>query len=109
MKNVTFRLDENALEAARTYAAENGRTVDDLIGEYLAGIADQVETLALSAAQRRQVREELLELSERSPGRLGEWKWNREDIYRERFSRYEYPGLRSHGQGGRRGEEGAGE
>jgi len=109
MKNVTFSLDEKALEAAQIYAAENGRSLDELVQEYLTRVAAEMQSSAITAEQRKRVRDELLVLSERSSGRLGEWKWNREDIYSERFSRYEYPGLRSHGQGGRRGEEGAGE
>ncbi len=96
MKNVTLTIDEATLKAARIYAAEHSTTVSALVRDYLSKLAGSKET---TAAERKNIREKLFALSERSPGRLGDWKWNREDIYRERLSRYEYPNLRSYGQG----------
>ena len=96
MKNVTLTVDEATLKAARIYAAEHSTTVSALVRDYLAKLAGSQET---TAAERAKIREELLALSERSPGRLGDWKWNREDLYRERLSRYEHPGLRRYGEG----------
>ena len=95
MKNVTLAVDENSLKAARIYAAEHDTTVNAMVREFLDGFS----AAHSSAEERARIREELAKLAERSPGRLGDWKWNREDIYAERLSRYEYPGLRRHGEG----------
>jgi hypothetical protein len=44
-------------------------------------------------------RQELVRLSETSRGRLGDWKWNREDIYdRPVLSRRESLGARGSGE-----------
>ena len=96
MKNVTLTVDEETLKAARIYAAEHDTTVSALVRDFLASLR-RTKT-ASTAAERAKVREELFKLSEKSPGRLGDWKWNRDDIYRERLSRYEHPGLRSHAE-----------
>jgi hypothetical protein len=107
MKNITLTVDEETLKAARIYAAEHDTTVSALVRQYLADLARTKSESG--AAERARIGEELVALSERSPGRLGDWKWNREDIYRERLSRYEHPGLRRHGQRARGGKEGTGE
>jgi hypothetical protein len=107
MKNITLTIDEETLKAARIYAAEHDTTVSALVRQYLANLARTRSES--SAAERARIGEALVALSERSPGRLGDWKWNREDIYNERLSRYEIPGLRRRGQGRGGGKEGAGE
>jgi len=97
MKNITLSVDEKSLKAARIYAAEHDTTVNALVREFLDSLARK--SAETTAAERQKIREELAELGRQSPGRLGEWKWNRDDIYRERLSRYEHPGLRRHGEG----------
>ena len=107
MKNITFTIDEETLKAARIYAAEHDTTVSALVRQYLADLA-QARSRS-GAEERARIGEALVALSERSPGRLGDWKWNREDIYRERLSRYEHPGLRRYGQGQGGGKTGSGQ
>jgi len=102
MKNITLAVDEAALKAARVYAAKNDTTVNALVRAYIEGLATRSEKA--SAKERAKIREELAQLGETTRGRIGEWKWNREDIYAERLSRYEHPGLRSFREGqGRKG------
>jgi hypothetical protein len=96
MKNITLTIDEETLKAARIYAAEHDTTVSALVRDFLSSLR-RAKTEA-TAAERAKAREELFNLSQSSPGRLGDWKWNREDIYRERLSRYEHPGLRRHAE-----------
>jgi hypothetical protein len=97
MKNVTLAVDENSLKAMRIYAAQHDTTVNALVREFVDGFA--ARSGEPSAEERAKIRAELAELGERTEGRIGEWKWNREDIYAERFSRYEHPGLRRFGEG----------
>jgi hypothetical protein len=97
MKNLTLAVDERSLKAARIYAAEHDTTISEMVREFLSGFAKA--TTELTAEERARIREGLSGLANRSPGRLGDWKWNRDDIYAERLSRYEYPGLRRHGEG----------
>ncbi|MGH6870773.1 MAG: hypothetical protein ACREHE_04625 [Rhizomicrobium sp.] len=99
MKNITLAVDEADLKGARVYAAENDTTVNALVRDYLARLAGEKQAAADLEAQRTKARLELVELSNRSTGRLGDWKWNRDDIYRERLSRYEHIGVRGDGAG----------
>lgn len=97
MKNLTLAVDEQSLKAARIYAAEHDTTVNALVRKFLDGFAARAQQT--SAEERAKIRGELADLGETTQGRIGEWKWNREDIYAERFSRYEHPGLRRFGEG----------
>ena len=73
MKNVTLSVDETVLEQVRIYAAKHKTTVNRLVRDHL-------EQLARAEAKVGRARERLLELVDKSPGRLGpDWKWNRED------------------------------
>lgn len=101
MKNITLAVDEKSLKAARIYAAEHDTTVNALVREFLGGFAE--DTAPSSEGERAKIREGLAKLAERSPGRIGDWKWNRADA--ERLSRYEHPDLRRDGErraGGKR-------
>jgi hypothetical protein len=99
MKNITLAVDEAALKGARIYAAENDTTVNALVRDYLARLAGEKQAAAEIEKRRAQARRELVELSNNSKGRLGDWKWNREELYAERLSRYEHIGVRGDGQG----------
>lgn len=96
MKNLTLAVDEKALKAARIYAAKRDTTVNALVREFLDDLAERSQ--GTSARERAKIRSELAELGERTQGRIGEWKWNREDLYADRLSRYEHPGLRRFGE-----------
>ena len=85
MKNITLSIDEKVLKAARIYAAEHGTTVNALVREYLIGLASANKQDL--EAEHAKLRAELAELNRNSHGDLGDWKWNREDIHRERRSR----------------------
>ena len=87
VKKITLSVDEAILRAARAYAAEHDTTVSVLVRKFLAELIREEEGAEVARAKARQG---LFTLSERSTGRLGpDWKWNREDIYRERLSRLE--------------------
>ena len=102
MKNITLAIEDEVLKQARIYAAENETSINNLVRDFLARLATEKQSAADWEARAAKARRELAELSRRSTGRLGpDWKWNREDIYSERLSRYEHPGVRS--DGGRRG------
>ena len=74
MKNVTMRIDEKVLAKARRIAAEQGKSVNFLIREYL---DNYVET------HDRQVkaRKELAQLFRESTASSGGVKWTREELY----------------------------
>jgi hypothetical protein len=95
MKNVTLAVDEKVLEAARAYAASRGTTVNALVREHLAGLADEDRRIA-------EARRGLIELMDKSTGRLGpDFKWNRDAIYADRqLPRHEHPRVRSGRKGG---------
>lgn len=89
MANITLSVDDNVLQEVRQIAARKKTSVNALVRDHLTRLADQEGRQA--AARKR-----LLELADRSTGRMGpDWKWNREEIYdRPVLSRHERPDLR---------------
>jgi hypothetical protein len=92
MKNITLAVDDEVLEGVRKIAANRGTTVNAIVREHLTSIATQEDKAA-------QARRELVELSNRSEGRLGpDFKWNRGELYdRDALRRFERPDLCSDG------------
>ncbi|MFZ5617176.1 MAG: hypothetical protein ACOZAA_07645 [Pseudomonadota bacterium] len=85
MKNLTLRIDEKVLAAARKRAALEGTTVAKVVREFLRDYA--AAHLPESAAAER-ARGELVTLAEQSTSRPpADWKWNRDEIYEERMRR----------------------
>jgi hypothetical protein len=74
MKNITLRVDEQALAAARRYAAERNATVNSLVREFLRGIGERED-------RARKARKRLRELSRGSRARVGTRSWNRDDLH----------------------------
>lgn len=74
MKNITLNVDEKILAAVRRYAAERESSVNALVREYLAAIAQREDRAA-------QARKRLSQLSRQSKARIGERKWDRDDLH----------------------------
>jgi hypothetical protein len=87
MSNLTLRIDDDLLDRARRYAAEQGTTVAKIVRDHLT-------KLTTHDVRKEAAREALVRLCEESKSTLGGWKWNREEIYAERLSRFEHPDLR---------------
>jgi plasmid stability protein len=98
MKNITLAVEDEVLKRARIYAAEHETSINKLVRDYLADLPSKKQSTAEWEARAAKARRELAALSRTSTGRLGpDWKWNREDIYSERLSRYEHSGVRGNG------------
>ncbi len=74
MKNLTLKVDEGVLAAVRRYAVERNTSVNGLVREFLAGIAEREDRARLA-------RKRLRELSERSSARIGSATWTRDDLH----------------------------
>jgi hypothetical protein len=99
MKNITLAVDDDVLAAVRKFAADKNTTVNGLVRDYLASISEQVRKEAAARA-----RKELVRLSEETTFGLGDWKWNREELYdRPILSGHQHSDLR--GLKGRRQEK----
>ena len=73
VERITIRVDQAVIRAARVHAAERGTTVDALMSEFLAGLANRER---IRAARRR-----IGELSEQSAARIGARTWTREALH----------------------------
>ena len=73
-RNLTIRLDENLLKAARRIAQENNTSVNQLIREHL-------EVLARQADPRRAALAEITEIFRTSRAQVGPITWTRDDLY----------------------------
>lgn len=103
MKHITIALDDEYLQELERRAAQRGTTVED----YVRGLIQDLPLgpVVVTDEDRARARRKLVELSERSPGRLGNWKWNREELYdRDALPRHEHSRVRGDGEG-RGGEE----
>ena len=74
MKNITLAVDESVLAAARKYAAARNGSVNSLVRDFLAPIAERED-------RARNSRGRIRELSERSPARLGPKTWSRAELH----------------------------
>ena len=74
MKNITLSIDEKVLADARRYALEHDTTVNAIVRDHLASIAD-------TARRARGVRKRLLDLIDKSKGDMGEQAWQRTKLY----------------------------
>ena len=74
MKNITLSVDESILAIVRRHAAERNSSVNALVREYLAGLAQHEDRAKHARARLRQ-------LSARSQGQLGKKTWAREDLH----------------------------
>jgi len=73
MKNITLSADERLIERARREAAHRGKSLNQLIRDYL-------EELAGERAVTNEF-DRLRELSRLSHGRRGDWRFDRDQIH----------------------------
>ncbi len=74
MKNITLTVDEAVLEKVRLVAAQRHTSVNALVRDYLARIADAED-------RTERARRRLIELAAQSSAEAGEINWKREDLY----------------------------
>ncbi|MFN7932399.1 MAG: hypothetical protein U0R19_03680 [Bryobacteraceae bacterium] len=74
MKRITLSVDEAVLAAARRYAVEHDSTVNALVRDYLTRLAAQSENA-------RTARRRILQLSNKSPARIGDARWTRLELH----------------------------
>jgi hypothetical protein len=79
MKKITLSVDEKVLSAVRRIAAEQDRSVNSLVCDYLTGLAERQDQTRQDRA--RQARQRLRKLSERSKGRIGSASWRRDELH----------------------------
>jgi plasmid stability protein len=72
MKNITLALDEETLEAGRTYASRHGTTLNALVRQLL------VQTVV---ADGQAAAAEMFRLMDAHPGNSGGRRWTREELY----------------------------
>lgn len=73
MKNITLSADERLIEKARREAARRGKSLNQLIRDYLEELAG--DRVASNEFER------LRELSRLAHGRRGDWQFDRDEIH----------------------------
>jgi hypothetical protein len=74
VKNITLSVDEKVLSAVRRIAAEQDRSVNALVRDYLTGLAERQDRAC-------QARQRIRKLSEKSKARIGSASWGRDDLH----------------------------
>ena len=72
MKTITLAIDDETLEAGRSYASRHQTTLNSLVRELL------VRTVL---ADRQAVANEMFRLMDAHPGRAPRKRWTREELY----------------------------
>jgi hypothetical protein len=73
-QNVTLVVDEELLLAARKVALDQRTSVNQLVREYLTALVEE-------PSRRRLARASLKKTFKRGLIEVGDWKWNRDDLY----------------------------
>ena len=73
-RNLTLAIDDALLDKERVLAAMKRTSVNEMVRQFLTRLVEQ-ET------SKDEAREALLKLIDESEGRMGEWKFSREDAY----------------------------
>jgi uncharacterized protein DUF6364 len=71
--NLTLSVDEQLVERARKVARAMGKSLNELVREYLRNLAGDDDA--------KRDMEELRVLSRRGKGRSGGWRFNREELH----------------------------
>jgi len=79
MKRITLSVDEKVLSAVRRIAAEQGRSVNAVVRDYLTGLAERQDRARQDRAH--QARQRIRDLSERSKARIGNASWRRDELH----------------------------
>jgi hypothetical protein len=79
MKRITFEIDDDVLALVERYARAANTSSERILKDHLTMIAEQNDI-----ERQRQARKELLHLMEQFPLELGNWRWNREELYDRR-------------------------
>jgi hypothetical protein len=74
MKNITLSVDEKVLSAVRQHAAAHSTSVNQIVRDYLAQIAQRED-------RARKARRRLRSLSNRSEAEIGRASWTREELH----------------------------
>ena len=72
--NITLSIDERVAEQARQAALAMGKSLNQAVRDYLEQLAGRAQLESEIAA--------FLESTARTPGRLGGWKYNRDELQR---------------------------
>jgi hypothetical protein len=97
MTRIAFDIDDNVLALVEGHARAANTSVERILKDHLTMIANQNDI-----ERQRRARKELLRLFEETPLNLGDWKWNREELYdRPVLSRYQRSDLRGDGPNGK--------
>ena len=78
-EKITFSVDEKVLCAVRRIAAEQDRSVNALVRDYLTGLAERRDQTRQDWT--RQARQRIRKLSERSKARIGHASWRRDELH----------------------------
>lgn len=73
-RNLTLAIDDDLLDKVRVLAAMKRTSVNEMVRGFLASMVKQEQS-------KDEAREALLKLIDESEGRMGDWKFSREETY----------------------------
>ncbi len=73
-RNLTLAIDDDLLDKVRVLAAMKRTSVNEMVRGFLTRLVEQ-------ESEHDEATEALLKLARESKGRMGDWKFNREETY----------------------------
>lgn len=73
-RNLTLAIDDDLLDKVRVLAAMKRTSVNEMVRGFLARLVEQ-------ESEHDEATEALLKLARESKGRMGDWKFSREETY----------------------------
>lgn len=73
-RNLTLAIDDDLLDKVRVLAAMKRTSVNEMVRGFLARLVEQ-------ESEHDEATEALLKLARESKGRMGDWKFSREEAY----------------------------
>lgn len=90
MANLTLSLEDDLLKQARIYAIHHDTSVNSMVRDYLRSVVAEVDDAA--RAERLQALANIDRLAKQIEAEgliTGDWKWNRDEVYEDRFARWD--------------------
>lgn len=85
MANLTLSVDDELLKQCRLYAVQHDTSVNAMVREFLESLVDRTQERIRAVEELNRISDEIA----REKKLTTDWKWNREEVYEDRFSRWD--------------------
>lgn len=85
MANLTLSVDDELLKQCRLYAVQHDTSVNAMVREFMESLVDRKQERVKAVEELNRIANEIA----REKKLAGDWRWNREEVYEDRLSRWD--------------------